>query len=77
MGTLEKLNALENRDSYIVDTIIDYISNTDGGVSRDNICDQLTKNYLRKKASVNVDIDVEIDEMNQFDGFDIADESVK
>ena len=59
MGTLEKLNALENRDSYIVDTIIDFIDNDTKSISRDNICDELTKNYLQKKASVNINIAVE------------------
>lgn len=59
MGTLEKLNALENRESYIVDTVIDVIDNDTKTFSRDNVCDELTKNYLQKKANVDISIDVE------------------
>lgn len=59
MGTLEKLNALENRESYIVDTVIDIIDNDTKAISRDNVCDELTKNYLQKKANVDINIDVE------------------
>ena len=59
MGTLEKLNALENRESYIVDTVIDIIDNDTKAISRDNVCDELTKNYLQKKANVDISIDVE------------------
>ena len=59
MGTLEKLNALENRESYIVDTVIDVIDNDAKTISRDNVCDELTKNYLQKKANVDISIDVE------------------
>lgn len=59
MGTLEKLNALENSESYIVDTVIDLIDNDSKSISRDNVCDELTKNYLQKKANVDINIDVE------------------
>ena len=59
MGTLEKLNALENRESYVVDTVIDIIDNDTKAISRDNVCDELTKNYLQKKANVDINIDVE------------------
>ena len=52
MGTLEKLNALENSESYIVDTVIDLIDNDSKSISRDNVCDELTKNYLQKKLTL-------------------------
>lgn len=59
MGTLEKLDALKNRESYIVDTIVDFLPHDNLSANRDVVCEQLTKNYLRNQAMVNIDIEVE------------------
>ena len=63
MGILEKLDALEHRESYIVDSVIDTVVNDTNQdnihINRNKICDSLTKNYLKSKAMVNVDVNVE------------------
>lgn len=59
MGTLEKLSSLEDRESYLVDTIMDYINLQEGMVQREDICDRITYNYLWKRANVNLNTEVD------------------
>ncbi len=59
MGTIEKLDALENREAYLVDTVMDYANLQDGQVKREDVCDRLAYNYLWQRANVNLNIDVE------------------
>lgn len=59
MGTLEKLGALEHRDAYLVDTVMDCVNIQEGQISREDICDRLTYNYLVQRANVNLDVEVE------------------
>ena len=59
LGTLEKLDALEQREAYLVDTIMDYVNVQDGQIDRKDVCDRLTYNYLWQHANVNLNIEVE------------------
>ena len=59
IGTIEKLDALENREAYLVDTVMDYVNLQDGQVKREDVCDRLAYNYLWQRANVNLNIDVE------------------
>lgn len=59
IGTIEKLDALENREAYLVDTVMDYANLQDGQVKREDVCDRLAYNYLWQRANVNLNIDVE------------------
>ena len=59
LGTLEKLDALEQREAYLVDTIMDYVNVQEGQIDRKDICDRLTYNYLWQHANVNLNIEVE------------------
>lgn len=59
LGTLEKLDALEQREAYLVDTIMDYVNVQEGQIDRKDVCDRLTYNYLWQHANVNLNIEVE------------------
>ena len=59
MGTIEKLGSLDNRESYLVDTIMDYIFLQEAEIQREDICERLTYNYFWKRANVNLNIEVE------------------
>lgn len=59
MGTIEKLDALEERESYIVDTVMGYMYQNNIQAKREDVCDSLTYNYLKERADVNLDINVD------------------
>ena len=59
MGTLEKLDTLNNRDAYIVDTVTDYMTSNGLNADRNDVRNYLTSKYLRDRAGVNLDTEVE------------------
>ena len=59
VGTLKKMESLRNEESYIVDTVNNYMKQYDVEVNRERICDDLTDKYLQEKALVNINIDVD------------------
>ena len=59
MGTMEKLDALEERESYIVDTVMGYMNQNNIQAKREDVCDSLTYNYLKERADVNLDMNVD------------------
>ena len=59
MGTMEKLNALEERESYIVDTVMGYMNQNNIQTKREDVCDSLTYNYLKERADVNLDMNID------------------
>ena len=59
VGTLKKMELLRNEESYIVDTVSNYMKQYDVEVNRERICDDLTDKYLQEKALVNINIDVD------------------
>ena len=59
MGTMEKLDALEQREAYIVDTVMGYMNQHDIQAKREDVCDSLTYNYLKERADVNLDMNVD------------------
>ena len=59
MGTMEKLDALEQREAYIVDTVMGYMGQNNIQTSREDVCDSLTYNYLKERADVNLDMNVD------------------
>lgn len=59
MGTMEKLDALEQREAYIVDTVMGYMNQNDIQAKREDVCDSLTYNYLKERADVNLDMNVD------------------
>lgn len=59
MGTMEKLDALEERESYIVDTVMGYMNQNNIQAKREDVCDSLTYNYLKERADVNLDMNID------------------
>lgn len=59
LGTLKKMESLKNEESYIVDTVDNYMKQYDIEVNRERICDDLTDKYLQEKALVNININVD------------------
>ena len=59
LGTLKKMESLNNEESYIVDNVINYMNQYNAEVNRERICDDLTIKYLQEKALVNINIDVD------------------
>ncbi|MBM6760563.1 sel1 repeat family protein [Megamonas hypermegale] len=53
------MESLRNEESYIVDTVNNYMKQYDVEVNRERICDDLTDKYLQEKALVNINIDVD------------------
>ena len=59
MGSLQKLDALHHEESYTVDTVENYLTRFGASVSRDEVCSDLTKDYMNKRAGVNLNLEVE------------------
>ncbi len=59
MGTMEKLDALKERESYIVDTVMGYMNQNNLQTKREDVCDSLTYNYLKERADVNLDMNID------------------
>lgn len=56
---LQKISALNNEESYVVDTIADYVDDNDININRDKIEDTLTNKFLANIAQVDVNIEME------------------
>ena len=59
MGALEKMDALEGKEACIVDKILDSAGQDVTAATRQEVRATLTREYLRNKANVNVDIEVD------------------
>ncbi|MBP3816717.1 MAG: hypothetical protein J6H31_00315, partial [Butyrivibrio sp.] len=59
MGTLSKLDALENDESYVVDTVSEYMELAGNPKDSQDIKDNLTQRFLRSRAGVNLNTEVE------------------
>lgn len=58
MSTISKINSLQNEESYLVETIADYMSNSGVSFDANEAVSDLTKKYLAENAFVNVDTDI-------------------
>lgn len=58
MGTLGKLDSLKNEESYIVDTVENYLKDNQVPADKEEIGVNLTYKYMAEKAQVNPNIDV-------------------
>ena len=56
---LQKISALNNEESYVVDTIADYVDDNNININRDKIEDTLTNKFLANIAQVDVNIEME------------------
>ena len=59
MSTLKKMDSLQNEESYMVDTLGNYMKHYGVEIDHEQIYDDLTNQYLKEKALVNIDIYVE------------------
>ena len=59
MGSLQKLDALHNEESYMVSTVERYLNRTGSDIPRETICHDLASDYMKEKAGVNLDLEVE------------------
>lgn len=59
MSTLKKLDSLNHEEAYTVNTIAKYMTKGGINVEREELCDELTSQYLKEAAEVNVDIEVD------------------
>ena len=59
MSGLQKMDALQNEEKYTVDTVAGYVSKYDDTVTAEMISRDLTSNYLKNAAGV--DVDTELD----------------
>lgn len=58
MGTLEKLNALADKDRYVVDGVVANYKNHGVTMGADEIRGDLAKDYMRQQANVNLNTHV-------------------
>ena len=56
---LQKLAALNDEDSYIIDTIAEYAGDNNIAIDRENIEDIVASKYLANLAQVNIDVEIE------------------
>lgn len=59
IGCLKKFEQLDHEESYLVETVADFMRQNGIDTNRDIICSNLTSKYLADKASVNVDMEVD------------------
>ena len=59
MGSLQKLDALRNEENYLVGTVQKCLENRGMEISEETVCRDLTSEYMKKRAGVNLDIEVE------------------
>ena len=59
MGTLQKMNSLNNEEAYIVDTVNSYMNEYGVETNTERICDDLTNKYMQESASVDINTDIE------------------
>ncbi|MCH3951830.1 MAG: sel1 repeat family protein [Acidaminococcus sp.] len=59
LGTLNKLDALENEEEYLVDTMVSIFSNQGIKVAPQDIKYILTEKYMKQYAGVNLNSDIE------------------
>lgn len=59
LGTLQKLDALDRDERYIVSTIADYMADQGSTRPEEAIRDDLTQKYMEQMAHVDIDMDVE------------------
>lgn len=59
MSTLKKLDSLNHEEAYTVNTIAEYMKKGGITVEREELCDELTSQYLKEAAEVNVDMEVD------------------
>lgn len=60
LGTLEKLDALDNREQYLVDGTVDILQEHGMDVDSENVKSILVKKYMQQCAGVDLDTDVEV-----------------
>ena len=56
---LQKLVALNDEDSYIIDTVVEYAGDNNITIDRENIEDIVASKYLANLAQVNINVDIE------------------
>ena len=59
LGCIKKFDTLNNEEDYIVDTVVDFMNDSNVNTNRESVCSLLTSKYLSDKAYVNVNVDVE------------------
>lgn len=59
MSTLKKMDSLQHEESYMVNTLGSYMKHYGVEINHEQIYDDLTNQYLKEKALVNINIDVE------------------
>lgn len=59
LGTLDKLDALENRENYVVNTTISCVKKIGVNMAPDTIKDQLVNEYMKQCAAVDLQCDIE------------------
>ena len=84
-SVLKKFDSLENKDSYMVDTVINYLKDNKKESSREKVCAELVKNDFDKNRSEKLDMVIEsydlildlLHNLKQIDTNTIADVSSK
>lgn len=59
MSGLQKMDALQNEEKYTVDTVAGYVSKYDSTITAETISRDLTANYLRDAAGVDVNLELD------------------
>ena len=59
MSGLQKMDALQNEEKYTVDTVAGYVSKYDSTITAEAISRDLTANYLRDAAGVDVNLELD------------------
>ncbi|WP_075442617.1 tetratricopeptide repeat protein [Selenomonas ruminantium] len=63
LAVLAKLDVLENDEKYVVDTVVEYITDQGGDALAVDVQNDLVRKYMYNKAHVNVDTEVEVYDM--------------
>lgn len=58
MSTIGKIDSLQNEESYVVDTIADYLNEKGFTIDYNETVDNLTKKYMAENVLVNIDTDM-------------------
>lgn len=59
LGTIEKFNALQEREKYLVDSVVDVLKNNTSHITSAEVKNNLVKRYMCETASVDLEVDLE------------------
>ncbi len=59
LSVVKKLDSLQHEEAHVVDTMAGYLEQQGVTADKQKICSDMTKNYMKKEANVNIDMDAD------------------